>query len=508
MPNEDFDQLVGDIFNQTGRDFSAHPLMQILRMNAKSGSSAVLTGDEVAYRDDDSQQILLPKGMTLQRLHDVSHRLAEDSLTVTEFHRTFRYRPHDGAYATAMVLKELYGMTVGEKVDMGFLGTKNPETIDVTIELGKTVQVPWGRNSIPKIADDFFFELHQERDNEYGTVFGLLIEAPKMYKSDVDRIFAAIEEYLRTNSIYRGRAIVGTNRPEFLDLSSFDPAQVVFSSSVSAAIDNSILAYIRHADAFRAEGISLKRAILLYGPYGTGKTSTGMLTALEAVRHGWTFISIKPGETSVEDAIKTGKLYGPAVVFIEDIDNDASDEQISKLLEAFDGISAKGGELIVVMTSNHIDRIHKGMLRPGRLDAVIEVNDLDRAGVERLVRVVIPASKLASDIDFDAVFEAMQGYLPAFIREALDRVKSFAINRGAGSLGYHITTEDLVAAATSLRAQFNLLNDAGEGKQRPTLDTAIRDAVVESAQQAVHGTRLDIDKYELRVPALNGGAKH
>jgi transitional endoplasmic reticulum ATPase len=38
------------------------------------------------------------------------------------------------------------------------------------------------------------------------------------------------------------------------------------------------------------------------------------------------------------------------------------------------------------MTTNHKDEIHKGMLRPGRLDAIIEIGAMDRPGVEKLAR--------------------------------------------------------------------------------------------------------------------------
>lgn len=110
--------------------------------------------------------------------------------------------------------------------------------------------------------------------------------------------------------------------------------------------------------------------------------------------------------------LRTARLYQPAVVFIEDIDyraNNGESDAVTELLEAFDGITSKGGELQIVMTTNHLDRIHKGMLRPGRLDAVVHIGALDRNGVERLCRVVIDESHLDKEVDFDAVWEGDAG---------------------------------------------------------------------------------------------------
>jgi transitional endoplasmic reticulum ATPase len=230
----------------------------------------------------------------------------------------------------------------------------------------------------------------------------------------------------------------------------------------------------------RREGISLKRAILLHGPYGTGKTSTGQLTALEATANGWTFISAKAGRDKPEDVLRTARLYMPAVVFVEDIDTATSSgesQEVTKFLDAFDGIASKGGELIAVMTTNHISKIHKGMLRPGRLDAVVEIAALDRPGIERLIKAVVAPSKLAEGVDYDAVAAEMDGFLPAFIRESITRAVTFAIGRLEGATNYTIDTPDLVRAAHSLKPQLAALNDAGEGVTTPTLDLALAEVV-------------------------------
>lgn len=434
--------------------------------------NAIITGDEIAFHD--SQQILVPNGMTYSRLLAVITRMVEDQETPTEWNRTYLYRIDDGAYAISQVMKKTFGVTLGHAQETMF-GVMPAETRTITIGVNSTMQVPWGQQEIPSLPG-LRLLITGTRHREYGTVFYLAAMGPKKYKPEVEKLFDDTQTFLEQHSIYRGQAIIGAEDPEFLDLSKFDRDKVVFSTDVEAVLDGSLFAPIRYADAMRAEGVPLKRSILLHGPYGTGKTSTGQITAQLANANGWTFLSARPGRDDVADVLRTAKLYQPAVVFVEDVDGAASvgeDDQVAKLLDAFDGITAKGGEIVVVMTTNHIEKIHKGMLRPGRLDAVLEISTLDRPAVERLIKAVVLPGKLAPTVDFDEVFKIMHDFLPAFIREAVTRAVQFAIGRNHGSRDYLIDTADLVGAAHSLKPQLDALNNASEGTRKPVLETAL-----------------------------------
>lgn len=455
----------------------------IAQTQAADYGAKIITGDEVEFHD--GKKIGLPRGMTYGKAKRVLTRLEEEAETETHFSRDFRYRPDDGAYAALQCIKNRWGMALG-KVQHTFFGTIPAEKRTINIGVGQTMQVPWGLLEVP-IFEGLELYLAETKDRDYGVIFRIHGKGPRKYQDEMEGFFDDVEQYLRTNSIYRGQAIIGSDNPEFLDLSAFDANKIVFSDEVTAMLSGTLLAPIRHTDTMRREGVSLKRALLLEGPYGTGKTSIGQMVAQVAVANSWTFISAKPGRDKVEDVLRTARLYQPAVVFIEDIDAEASSgeqDAVTKLLEAFDGITSKGGELQVVMTTNHLDRIHKGMLRPGRLDAVVHIGSLDRNGIERLVKVIVPEGKLADDVDFDAVAAAMDGFLPAFVKEALTRAITFSIDRLEGGRTYLIATEDLVNAAHSLQPQLDALNGAGEGERRPLLETAIG-GVVKDAMKSV-----------------------
>jgi SpoVK/Ycf46/Vps4 family AAA+-type ATPase len=458
----------------------------------------VITGNEVEYHK--GSKIILPEKMTFKRAYDVLKRLEKEAEEPTEFSRTFMYRPDDGAHAAFQVVKIKWGMGLGKALDMGMFGVKPPEMKTISIGVNQTMQVPWGLIEIPTLQGlELYIGATNHRD--YGTVFKVWGQGPKKYKDELEDFFDAIQSYLEEHSIYRGQAIIGSDDPQFLDLAGFEPSQIVFADDVMASLEGTLWTPLRYTDAMRRENMSLKRAVLLHGPFGTGKTSIGQLTAGIAVENGWTFISARPGRDKPQDALRTARLYQPAVVFIEDIDGAAStadDGEVTKLLDAFDGITSKGGEVIVALTTNHIERIHKGMLRPGRLDSVIHIESLDRNGTERLIRAVVDPAKLDPECDFDAIFKAMTGFYPAFVREAVNRAVTYALGRLEGERNYTISTPDLVGAAHSLQDQLKALEDASEGERRPTLDVTL----METIKKAI--TSGDVQTYDGYNGVWNG----
>lgn len=455
-------------------------------------------------------KIVLPDGMSFETAMAVLQRNKDDAETPAVWDFKYNYRPDDGGYAAMRVLERLYGSAFGESmvVDGGMFGGGEQEvpsqTRKVAISLTDNVEIPWGLVTVPSKPglELIFCDRHPHPD--YGKVFELHIKGPKKYKDEAARINLAIEEELASNSIYRGKALTGAKELKFFDLSAVDPAQIVFADDVQRDLSAKLWSILRYSDVVRGEGVSLKRTVLLYGPYGTGKTSAGLLTGQIAVAHGWTVIFAKTGD-SIEDVLKTARLYKRCVVFYEDVDRDGKtdDDGLSELLDAFDGATAKGTELVTVLTTNREKDVPQGMLRPGRLDTCIRIGELDRNGCERLARAIIPSHKLASDVDFGLVYAAMDGYTPAFVREAVDSAKLYAITRLDGSSDYVITTDDLVAAAESLRTQFEAYMSAEEGEHVPQIELALAELV----KRALDGGEVFLPGFGTGTLAFSASAK-
>ena len=420
---------------------------------------------------------VLPAVTTLAEDAEFIEQYIESQEKSTDFVRSFRYRPWDGANAFQSALMKTWGTAgIGRSV-MSFFGGSRPSMVTIDVGVNERIQVPWGQIEFPPLKA--VITLDSVNDRELGQLFAMTVTAPKKYAGQVEGLFMIIEEELRTHSIYKGKAFTGAEEPSFIDPYSVDRRKVVYSEEVLAQLDASLWSLMRHTEATRKLGLPLKRAVLLAGPYGTGKSLAAMLTAQEAVENGWTFLQCRPGRDSLDRTLQTARLYQPAVVFYEDVDTLAmqgNPDEISKLLDMFDGIQIKGTELAMVLTSNHVDKIHKAMLRPGRLDSVTEIGALDHEGFIKLVKVTVPQGLLGDDIDFDRVADAMADFLPAFVKEAIDRSMRYALSRTGGAVDT-LATEDFVHAANGLRPQLDLMHGAKEGVTPDDLTTSMQRVV-------------------------------
>jgi transitional endoplasmic reticulum ATPase len=429
------------------------------------------------------QKFILPERMDLgSAISFLREKQIEDENEMS-FTRTFRYRPWDGARATMQALRKAFGI-VSQR---GAQSSTPPELRTIPVSATETEQIPWGGLGVGHLPG-CTLNLGAVKDPDFGQLFTLAATGPRRYRHHIEGIFRLVEEELATSSMYRGKAFDGQEVPQFLDLSGVDSSKVVYTDHVVERLEADIWALIRYPDQMRKMGLPLKRAILLEGPYGTGKTLAAYLTGQISQQHGWTFIYGRPGRDELEDVMATARLYQPAVVFFEDVDSIASADgldHMGRMLDILDGIQSKGTEIICILTTNHIDRIHKGMVRPGRLDAVIHIGALDAPAIERLVHSLVPDDLVSKDVDWVEVGAAMDGFMPAFAKEATDRAMRWNLARNHGEPS-SLTTQDFIAAAEGLRPQLELMGRAGEGARSDSVGSAIERTV----KQSIDGTLL------------------
>ena len=428
----------------------------------------------------------------------------EDGDTETVFNRTFDYLRLDGAYANMKMLDKFFGVSLGRTIETLF-GDEPPAMITVHTGINESVQVPWGKMEIPALD-----RAELRTRTGAGGRFALQIKARRKHQDKVEEFFEGIEEYLKENSLYHGTATIGIEDPTFLDTKKVDLDEVVYSQEVQELLDGTLWGAIRHTEQMRELGLPLKRAVLLHGPYGTGKSLTGARTSKIAVENGWTFVSARAGYDGLEEALNMAALYTPAVVFYEDVDTEAQPsedgDEVTRLLDVFDGVTAKDKEIIVVMTTNHLDRIHKGMLRPGRLDSLIELAALDRTGIEKIINKSVAQERLG-ELDFHAISEEMTDFTPAFVRETVTRAASVALARNNGSTDFQLSTLDLITAAKSLAPQLASMGLAKEDAPRPTLAEAMK-GTIRGAVDGIRITDYDGDKipeYGMKISLTGGG---
>lgn len=154
-------------------------------------------------------------------------------------------------------------------------------------------------------------------------------------------------------------------------------------------------------------GIPWRRGYLLYGPPGTGKTSIAYALAgeLHLKLCALSLTNSKLNDQTIADLLQ--KTPPRSLILIEDIDaffvaRDKQDTRIevsfSGLLNALDGVAAQEGR-IVFLTTNHLDRLDRALIRPGRIDLVIELGNATREQLCTIFLRFFPESApLADDL--------------------------------------------------------------------------------------------------------------
>lgn len=475
-------------------------------------SSDGVSRHEDAFRAD----IVLPQKITYDTAITalVRHKEAMETYVKTS-PRYFRYLEDDGLVATAFVLDKDFGISFAS-------GSKfnPPESKSVKVSLTEAIEVPTGQVSIPSLGNDALVYVGSGVDPanpHLGKVFYIMAYVRRMDQPLITSFLDHVEARLNSHSIYRGQAVRLTagGSLEYVDTSKYaDPKRIVFNDDVTAAIERYVLGPIRKRDSLKERGVSQKRTALAYGPFGTGKSSLLQMAAREAIATGHTWLEGGPS-VDMTTLMQVGALYGPSVVGAEDIDNVANTsdaQEVSQLLEAFDGIAAKGADVKLVMTTNYMDRITPGMFRPGRIDTWLEIGASHRPTMERIIRANIAAAELSPDVDFDALWNVIEGFTPAYIHEVLNKAIIGAVVLSEDD-SIVVTTDDLLAAANVVKAQWKLQQEAVEPPKPPTLDSAFRALQVDAAktvlnsddskflmlESSVNGVRINLDDIEDRT---------
>lgn len=186
---------------------------------------------------------------------------------------------------------------------------------------------------------------------------------------------------------------------------------VHFDEAEKAALLADMRSYLDPATRlfYNQRGIPYRRGYLLHGTPGTGKTSLSIALAgyfsLELY-----LLHVPSVKTDGELEQLFTALPPRCIVLLEDIDavgmsrrpdsTEASDEEdeefdqdewkdlmrrravtLSGLLNVLDGVASQEGR-IVLMTSNHANRLDKALVRPGRIDKMILMGHISQRSAE------------------------------------------------------------------------------------------------------------------------------
>lgn len=415
-----------------------------------------------------TDKMQLPPGMSIRGAIKALIDIDKQDEMEVRVHHEFDCYPFEGAYALHRALKARYGWTNNVPTP-GFFGPQPPKMVGVDVSLTEHVQVPWGRVTIPNIEG--YLETSGAFKPEGKYVFNLSGVVKQRDKAKVNDLVDLIRYYIEVEGLYKGRAIEiefpedpydadFTYLPKFIDTGKYTKEDLILPKDVQRKMDVSLFGPVEFYKELKAQGLPSKRGVLLNGKYGVGKTLASTILARLCEASGWSFFLLKRTK-DLKLAIEQARVYAPCVVFAEDIDramDDGRTEDIDAILNTIDGVESKNSEVMVVLTTNHIDRINPAMLRPGRLDDIIFIPSPDAEAVDRLIRKY-SNGMLEAGANLEEAADKMAGWIPAFIQETVQRAKRAEIMRAtlAGDVAV-LRVDVLLAEISSMTEQLKYMN--------------------------------------------------
>ena len=240
------------------------------------------------------------------------------------------------------------------------------------------------------------------------------------------------EEVLRKLEVTTADFIAASREvfPSAMREISLETANVVWSDIGGAKdavrdVRESVEFPLTKKETFAKLGIRPPKGVLLYGPPGTGKTMIAKAVANES---GANFIAIKgpellskwvgESEKAVRDIFKKARQVAPSIIFFDELDsltpargagdgNHTTENVLNQILTEMDGIEELN-DVMILAASNRPDIIDPALLRSGRFDRLVYIQEPNEADREEILSVHMQNMPIEGSI-FDEVIEDISG---------------------------------------------------------------------------------------------------
>ena len=231
-----------------------------------------------------------------------------------------------------------------------------------------------------------------------------------------------------------------TGRITFNDVAGIDEAKTELEEVVE---------FLKDPGKFQRLGGKIPKGVLLVGPPGTGKTLLARAIAGEAnvpffTISGSDFVEmfVGVGASRVRDMFEQGKKNAPCIIFIDEIDavgrhrgaglgggNDEREQTLNQMLVEMDGFEANEGVILIAAT-NRPDVLDPALLRPGRFDRQVVVPNPDVIGREKILKVHMRKTPLASDVEPRIIARGTPGFSGADLANLVNEAALLAARKG------------------------------------------------------------------------------
>jgi cell division protease FtsH len=153
------------------------------------------------------------------------------------------------------------------------------------------------------------------------------------------------------------------------------------------------------------------------------------------------------GASRVRDLFAQAKKNAPCIIFIDEIDavgrqrgggqgggNDEREQTLNQILTEMDGFEGNPG-IIVIAATNRADVLDSALLRPGRFDRRIMVDNPDFSGRVAILGVHARGKPLEDDVDLESIARRTPGFSGASLANLMNEAAIFAARKDKVKIG-------------------------------------------------------------------------
>ena len=215
-----------------------------------------------------------------------------------------------------------------------------------------------------------------------------------------------------------------------------------------------VVEFLKEPEKFVSFGARIPKGVLLVGSPGTGKTLLAKAVSGEA---GVPFFSIAGSEfvemfvgvgaSRVRDLFEQAKRHSPCIIFMDEIDavgrhrgaglggsHDEREQTLNQILVEMDGFDTDT-HVIMLAATNRPDILDPALMRPGRFDRRVVIDQPDIKGREAIFKVHARGKPISNDIDFAKLAKSTPGFVGADIENTVNEAALLAARRERSAIG-------------------------------------------------------------------------